>query len=79
MSNVVSIKSKTTGWKPEVVADSTGKWIANGLVFATEAEALMWASDLAGTWTAVRDYRAVPSDQPVNYRINKFGRPEAIK
>jgi len=26
-------------WKPEVTADSTGKWYANGLAFATKAEA----------------------------------------
>ena len=53
-------------WKPEVIADSTGQWVPNGLAFATKAEAEAWARDLAWRWTAVRDYRAVESDQPVN-------------
>lgn len=54
-------------YKPEVIADSTGKWCGNGLRFATEKEAFDSASDLAMRWTAVRDFRASLSDDPVNY------------
>ena len=55
-------------WKPEVTADSTGKWYANGLAFATKAEAEASARDLASRWLAVREWRAVESDQEPNYR-----------
>jgi hypothetical protein len=55
-------------WAPEVIADATGEWLGNGLRFATEAEALASAPNLAGQWFAVRDWRAVESDDPVNYR-----------
>jgi hypothetical protein len=45
-------------WKPEVIADSDGKWSRNRLTFATAREALDWASDLARRWTPVTAYRA---------------------
>lgn len=54
-------------WKPEVIADGTGKWYGNGLAFATKEEAEANARDLSMRWLAVRDTRAVESDQPVNY------------
>jgi hypothetical protein len=53
-------------WKPEVIADSTGKWCGNGLRFATHQEAQANALNLAMRWTAVRAIRAVESDDPVN-------------
>jgi hypothetical protein len=33
-------------WKPEVIADNTGKWYGNGLRFATKEEAEANALDL---------------------------------
>lgn len=54
-------------WKPEVIADSTGKWCGNGLAFATEQEALDNVRDLEMRWYAVRETRVVESDEPVNY------------
>lgn len=59
-------------FKPEVIADSSGKWTANGLAFATELEAKVWVDDLSMRWTLVRDVRVVPSDEPVNYRMVKL-------
>jgi hypothetical protein len=56
-------------FKPEVIADASGKWCGNALRFATEREAEQSARDLAMRWTAVRDYRASPSDDPVSHRI----------
>ena len=53
-------------WKPEVIADNSGKWCGNGLAFATKDEAERWARDLSMRWTLVRDYRAVESDEEVN-------------
>jgi hypothetical protein len=55
-------------WKPEVIADSTGNWYSNALRFATEEEAYASARSLAWRWTAVRDFRASESDDPVNYQ-----------
>ncbi len=54
-------------WKPEVQTDSTGKWYGNALCFATEQEAIDNAKDLSYRWYAVRNTRAVQSDEPVNY------------
>jgi hypothetical protein len=56
-------------WKPEVIADSSGKWCGNALRFATQEEAEASAANLAMRWTLVRDYRAVECDDPVNYRL----------
>jgi hypothetical protein len=55
-------------YKPEVIADNSGKWCANALRFATKEEAHASASDLAGRWMLVRDWRAVESIDPVNYK-----------
>ncbi len=61
-------------FKPEVIADSSGKWTPNGLAFATREEAERWAADLSMRWLLVREWRAVESDEKVNSRIvdNKF-------
>ena len=56
-------------WKPEVQTDNTGTWASNALRFATKEEAEANASALADRWFAVRDTRAVESDDPVNYRF----------
>jgi len=60
-------------FKPEVIADSSGKWTPNQLRFATEAEAKVWNDDLALRWTLVRDTRVVECDDPVNARMDKVG------
>ena len=44
-----------------------GGWAGNGLRFATEEEARASACDLYSRWTLCEDYRADPSDDPVNY------------
>ena len=60
---------ETKSFRPEVVADRSGKFCGNGLRFATEAEALESARNLAARWTLVTDYRATESPDPVNYRL----------
>ena len=55
-------------FKPEVVADSSGKWAGNALRFATRAEAEANVQDLMMRWFAVTETRVVESDDPVNYR-----------
>ena len=53
-------------FKVEVIADSSGKWCANGLVFATKEAAEEYARDLMWRWTAVREWRAVETDEAPN-------------
>lgn len=54
-------------WRPEVIADNSGKWTPNGLRFATKEEAEANARDLSSRWVSVRNWRVVESDEPVNY------------
>lgn len=56
-------------YAPEVIADSSGKWVGNGLRFATEKEAQVYVDDLAQRWPLVRDTRVVPSEEPVSYAM----------
>ena len=55
-------------WKPEVFADSSGKWAGNSLRFATKEEAEGNVKALASKWFLVTDTRVVECDDPVNYR-----------
>ena len=66
-------------WKPEVIADNTGKWAGNALRFATKEEAEANVLDLSMRWLAVRDTRVVEVDEPVNYRWIAGKGLEAIK
>ena len=63
-------------FKPEVMVE--GKWSQNGLAFATKEEAEESARSLMDRWFAVNDYRAVESDQPVNYR-REHGKDVAVE
>jgi hypothetical protein len=53
-------------WKPEVIADASGKWCGNELRFARFEDAHAYVLDLAQRWTAVREVRVVESEDPVN-------------
>jgi hypothetical protein len=63
-----SVRRPNMSWKPEVIADASGKWWGNVLRFATREEAKANVQDLMMRWFAVRDTRVVESDDPVNYR-----------
>lgn len=54
-------------FKPEVRTGTDPKFYGNVLAFATEEEALANAKYLYHRWTMCVDYRAVKSDEPVNY------------
>ncbi len=56
-------------FKPEVIADSSGKWCGNGLRFETREEAENWVYDLSMRWVLVRDTRVVECTEPANYRF----------
>jgi hypothetical protein len=56
-------------WKPEVIVlEEPGRWLSNGLRFATEQEALDNARNLMGRWILVTKYRATECSDPVNSR-----------
>jgi hypothetical protein len=57
-------------YKAEVIADSSGNWAGNALVFATEAEAEAYVLDLARRWTLVRETRTVETDEAPNYELD---------
>ena len=60
-------------FKPEVIADSSGKWSGNALRFATEEEAKIYVDDLMMRWTAVRDTRVVEVEDPVTVWLDLEG------
>ena len=43
----------------EVIADSSGTWVGNGLLFDTVEAAELYGADLACRWTMVQDWRVV--------------------
>ena len=55
-------------WRPEVIADNSGEWVANSLRFATKEEAEANVQDLMMRWLSVKETRVVECDDPVNYR-----------
>jgi len=55
-------------YKIEVLADGTGKWLPNGMAFASHGEAYDYGMDLWARWAAVSDMRVVESTSSVNYR-----------
>lgn len=54
-------------WKPEVIADSSGKWVGNALRFATREEAEAYAKSLMNRWLLVCETRAVEVDEPAGW------------
>lgn len=66
------------GFQGEVIADDSGKWATNSLVFPTEAEALDYVKDLARRWTLVREIRVAEVAEEPNYKWVE-GRPERIQ
>lgn len=59
------------GWKPEVQTFGDPKYYDNALRFATKEEAEASARDLSRRWMLVENWRAVESDDPVNYILNE--------
>lgn len=53
-------------YKPEVEVD--GKFYQNAQVFETENEAFLSAKNRYRNWLLCTNYRAVVSDEPVNYK-----------
>lgn len=55
-------------WKGQIKTAESKDWVDNAIRLATKAEADMYAFDLAMRWTAVLNWQAVESQDPVNYR-----------
>jgi hypothetical protein len=55
-------------YRPEVIADNSGKWVSNQLVFATQDEAASYVNNLMLRWTLVLETRVVEVDEPANHR-----------
>jgi len=73
------MKPHMKSWKPEVRTGSDPKFYGNALAFATREEAERSAKDLMSRWMLVVEWRAVESDQPVNYRLTDGGQLEEVK
>ena len=56
-------------FKPEISTDGGKSFSQNAQVFATREEAETMARDIFGRWMLATDYRAVETEDPVNYRI----------
>ena len=46
-------------FKVEVIADSSGKWCGNAMLYETHEEAKAAAVDLMNRWLLVREWRVV--------------------
>jgi len=66
------------GFKGEVIADDSGKWVTNSVVFPSESEAELYVKDLASRWMLVREVRVAKVDEEPNYKWVD-GRPERIE
>jgi len=53
-------------YKVEVIADNSGKWVGNGMRYATEDAAKEAGASLAWRWTLVQQWRVVPSEDTPN-------------
>jgi hypothetical protein len=63
-------------YKTEVLVE--GSWASNALRFATEAE--MAGRELLSRWLVPSDYRAAPSEDPINARmLGEYQRAEMIR
>jgi hypothetical protein len=56
-------------YKPEVIADDSGKFAGNALRFETEREAEEYVKDLWRRWVLVRETRVIESDDAVSHRF----------
>ena len=56
-------------FKPEISTDGGKSFSQNAQVFATREEAETMAKDIFNRWLSATNYRAVESDEPVNYEI----------
>ena len=54
-------------WKGEVIADNSGEWCGNALVFKTKEEAEKYIHNLMMKWFAVRETRVIETPLEANF------------
>ena len=65
-------------WKPEIQTLGSDKYYSNSTCFATKEEAERAAEGIFNRWMLATNWRAVESDDPVNYRV-KDGEVEPVQ
>jgi hypothetical protein len=60
-------KEKKMSFKVEILAVGETKFVANALRFGTDQEGKDYGNDLLSRWFGAKEFRVVPSDDPVNY------------
>lgn len=55
-------------WKP-AIKTSGEEYSLNGQAFETKEEAETMAKDIFSRWMLATDYKAIESDEPVNYKL----------
>lgn len=55
-------------WKP-AIKTSGEDFHLNGQAFETKEEAEAMAKDIFSRWMLATDYKAIESDEPVNYKL----------
>ncbi len=55
----------------EVIADDSGTWAGNGIVFGTAEEAETWVKGLFNRWTAVRKWRVMRKSDAAEGGMNE--------
>src|SRR5262245_40762258 len=67
LASVLTGGTMPHSYAPQVIADSSGQWVGNGVRFATHAEVLSYVTDLAMRWTSVRETRVIESNELPSY------------
>jgi hypothetical protein len=60
-------------WKVEVIADSSGLWCGNAMVYDSKEEAEEAAKDLMSRWMLVREWRVVECSSDDNKEVGNVG------
>lgn len=58
-----------SNYRPEISTDGGKSFGQNAQVFATKEEAEWMARDIFTRWMMATDWRAVETEDPVNYRV----------
>lgn len=58
-------------YKVEVLADNSGHWASNGLVFDSVEKAEEYARDLYSRWTLVYNWRIIDKDGKEHKRMKQ--------
>ena len=63
----IAVSFLSPSYAVEVIADNSGKWAGNALLFTSRDGAEKYADDLASRWFAVREWRVVETWKPATH------------